>query len=173
MITKIKEIGIDYSTDKAFVTFELDNKDYLKALEELKNQDTDLEMKVDKYRRQRTLDQNAMMWVLIGKLSDKMKIPKEKIYYRLIKDVGAYEVVPIRNDAVGRFRQTWRKNGLGWLTETTPSKLEGYTNVVTYFGSSSLNTAEFSKLIDFLLEECEEQNIPTYTREQIMSARRN
>lgn len=172
MTGKIKDLGIDYSTTKAFVTFEIENKEYLKQLEELRNSEKPLEMKIDYEKKQRTLDQNAMLWSIIGMLSKKLGIPKEKIYYHLIKEMSVTDIVPIRNDAVGRFRTTWRRNGLGWLTETIPSKLDGFTNVVCYYGSSALSTVEFSHLIDLLLQECSEQGIIVPTKEEILKLRR-
>lgn len=91
----------------------------------LKQDDTKLyEIKIVK--KKRSLDSNAYAWVLLGKLQDKLHIPKEEIYQDLIKNIGSYEIVPVKNEAVERFRQAWSKNGLGWITETMKSKLERF-----------------------------------------------
>lgn len=91
----------------------------------LKQDETKLyEVKIVK--KKRSLDSNAYAWVLLGKLQDKLHIPKEDIYRDLIKNIGSYEIVPVRNEAVERFRQAWSKNGIGWITETMKSKLERF-----------------------------------------------
>lgn len=132
-------------------------------------QDRTKQYEVKEYKQKRSLDSNAYAWVLLGKLQDKLNIPKEELYRNLIKDIGSYEIVPVKNEAVEKFRQAWSKNGLGWITETVKSKLDGFTNVLTYYGSSSYNTSEMTRLIELLVQECKEQGIETKTPAEIKS----
>lgn len=60
----------------------------------------------------------------------------------------------ILNDAVDEFDGYWRRQGLGWITERAPSKLNNCTNVLCYCGISTYTKEEMSKLIDGLLAEC-------------------
>ena len=92
----------------------------------LLEQDKEKQFEIKEYRKKRSLDSNAYAWVLLGKLQDSLKIPKEDIYRDLIKNIGSYEIVPVKDEAVDRFRQAWSKNGLGWITETMKSKLERF-----------------------------------------------
>ena len=92
----------------------------------LLDQDKTKQYEVKVYKPKRSLDSNAYAWVLLGKLQDKLHIPKEGIYRDLIRNIGSYEIVPVRDEAVEKFRQAWSKNGLGWITETTKSKLERF-----------------------------------------------
>lgn len=92
----------------------------------LLDQDKNKQYEVKVYKPKRSLDSNAYAWVLLGKLQDKLHIPKEEIYRDLIRNIGSYEIVPVRDEAVEKFRQAWSKNGLGWITETTKSKLERF-----------------------------------------------
>ena len=105
-------------------------------------QDKTKKYEIKEYKEKRSLDANAYAWVLLGKLQDKLHIPKEEIYRDAIRNIGSYEVIPIKNEAVEKFRQAWSKKGLGWITETTKSKLDGYTNVIAYYGSSIYDTKE-------------------------------
>lgn len=89
-------------------------------------QDKTKQYEVKEYREKRSLDSNAYCWVLLGKLQDKLHISKEDIYRDLIRNIGSYEIVPVKNEAVEKFRQAWSKNGLGWITETTKSKLKRF-----------------------------------------------
>ena len=47
------------------------------------------------------------------------------------------------------------------------SKIEGCTNVVLYFGSSTYDSKQMSDLIDRLISEAKELGIETDTPEQI------
>ncbi len=87
-------------------------------------QDSSKQYEIKEVKERRSLDSNAYCWVLLGKLQNKLHIPKEEIYRNLIKEIGSYEIVPVRNKAVERFSKAWSKNGIGWITETMKSKLE-------------------------------------------------
>lgn len=139
------------------------------VIQYLFNQDKTKKFEVKEYKEKRSLDSNAYAWVLLGKLQDKLHIPKEDIYKDLIRNIGSYVIVPIKDEAVERFRQSWSKNGLGWITETMKSKLEGFTNVVTYYGSSVYNTAEMSRLIELIVQECKQLDIETKSQAEIDS----
>ena len=163
----ITDLNIDFDTLKPKITILLDTNNK-EVVEELKNENK-LNIELKKYRKKRSLDSNAYAWVLLGELQNVLNIPKEEIYRDLIKSIGSYEVIPVKNEAVEKFRQAWSKNGLGWVTETTKSKLEGFTNIITYYGSSSYNTKEMTRLIDLLVEECKQFGIETKPKEEIES----
>ena len=81
--------------------------------------------------------------------------------------------MPIRNEAVDKFISNWGRNNdgkqrLGWICDILgDSKIEGYTNVCAYYGSSTYDSKQMSDLIDNIIFECEEQGIPTKTPEEI------
>lgn len=132
-------------------------------------QDKTKKYEVKEYKEKRSLDANAYAWVLLGKLQDKLHIPKEEIYRDAIKNIGSYEVIPIKNEAVEKFRQAWGKKGLGWITETTKSKLDGYTNVLAYYGSSIYDKKEMTRFIEQIIQECEQLDIETKSKAEIDS----
>ncbi len=163
----IEDISIDYKTQKPKILLMLNERESLSSIEELKEDKLSIEIK--KYKNKRSLDANAYMWVLISKLEEKLNISKDIIYKDAIRNIGVYEVIPVKNEAVERFIEAWTKNGLGWVCETTKSKLEGYTNILAYYGSSTYNTAEMSRLIDFVVQECKQLNIETMSRTELDS----
>ena len=145
-------------------------KSALRAFEGLT--DKPLTVTIKEYREKRSLSQNAYLWVLLDKIGAKVNRSKEDVYKIFVKDFGVFEVLPIRNDAVERFNRNWSKNGLGWFTEDLgESKLDGYTKLIAYYGSSTYNTAEMKRLIDAVLYECEEQGIDTMPLKDIMLLR--
>ncbi len=92
----------------------------------LLEQNKDKQYEVKEHKQKRSLDSNAYAWILLGELQNKLHIKKEDIYRDLIRNIGSYEIIPVKNEAVERFRQAWSKNGIGWITETMKSKLERF-----------------------------------------------
>jgi len=121
-------------------------------------------VKVTKQKKKRSLDSNAYFWILVDKLSQKLNISKEDIYRNAIRNIGGVsEVVCVRNDAVEKLRSGWEKNGIGWQTDTMPSKIAGCTNVVLYYGSSTYNQEQMTRLIDNIVQDCKAVGIETLT----------
>ncbi len=46
----------------------------------------------------RSLTQNAYSWVLIGEMADKLRLSKEEVYHRLLRDYSQGIVVSLRAD---------------------------------------------------------------------------
>ena len=123
------------------------------------------EADLKEHRKKRSLDANAYAWTLLGKLANKVGLPKEEVYREIIKDVGGnYEVLPIRNDAVDKWISNWSSKGIGWVCDILgESKLDGYTNVITYYGSSTYDSLQMSRLINLIQDECKQHGIEVMT----------
>ena len=171
---KIDALNIDLITGKTLLTLEVNEKETVKQGYDSLNFCEKLSIKLSKYREKRSNDANSYFWVLCGKLAAKTKQNKIDIYRELIRDIGDnFEILPIRNEAVNKFVSNWGKNNdgkkrLGWICDILgDSKIEGYTNVCAYYGSSTYDSKQMSDLIDSIIFECKEQGIPTETPEEI------
>lgn len=123
---------------------------------------------IERKRKKRSTDANAYFFTLADKLTERLNIPKTEIYRNYIKEIGGVsEVVCVKTDAVEKLCEGWRHNGLGWQTDTVPSKIDGCTNVILYYGSSTYNTEQMSRLIDLVVEDCKVQGIETRTPDEI------
>lgn len=119
-------------------------------------------------KKRRSLDANAYCWVLLDKLAYTLQKPKTEIYKQYIREIGGNsETVCVVNEAVGKLRQSWEDHGLGWLTDTMASKIEGCTCVILYFGSSTYDTKQMSRLINMIVEDCKAQGIETMTPSEL------
>lgn len=128
----------------------------------LYSQDKDKEFEIKEVKKKRSLNANAYAWHLIGEISKAVRLPKEEIYKNMIKKLGKYEVLPIKNEAVETFMKAWQNKGVGWICEILgESKIEDYTNVVAYYGSSIYDTKEMSILLDEIVQEAINLEIPT------------
>lgn len=158
---RIVDLSRDYKTGAARLTVETESNIF-KAAEELFN--TDLNCRIVRFRKRRTLDANAYFWVLLDKLSENQNIPKTDIYRSYIKNIGGNNtVVCVPDKAVDDLRTGWEHNGIGWQTDVVPSKIEGCTNVILYYGSSTYDSEQMSRLIDMVIQDCEAVGITTMT----------
>lgn len=152
-------INLDGTITATFST----DKSNLKSLDELPI-GKELVISVKEYRPKRSLTQNAYLWAVLGEMASVVGNTKEEVYKAYIRDYGVYEVLPIKNIAVDAFVSKWGKNGLGWFCEDIgESKLDGYTKIIAYFGSSTYNTQEMSRIIDAVVEDAKEMGIQTMT----------
>lgn len=140
--------------------------DFREVWDELR--DSELEVTVKKYRKRRSLDANAYFFVLADKVAAAMGTTKEEVYRHCIREIGGVsDTVCVRNEAVEHLREVWGQNGLGWQSETFPSKIEGCTNVVLYYGSSTYDTAQMARLIDNIIQDCKQLGIETATPDEL------
>ena len=133
------------------------------------NQDREKKFEIKEHKKKRSLDANAYCWVLLQKIADKLNSSKEEIYRRIIKEKGTFEILPIKDEAINTFINAWQEHGIGWICETTKSKLDGYTNVIAYYGSSTYDTKQMAYFIDYIVEEAKELDIETMTPNELES----
>ena len=133
-----------------------------------KHKDKLYSLEVKEYRKKRSLDANAYCWVLIHKLADVMRIEPIEVYRQAIQDIsGNSEVIPIKEEAVEQFKTAWSHNGLGWIVKDMgKSKLQGYRNLMVYYGSSVYNTKQMSDLIESLVQDCKALDIDVMTERE-------
>lgn len=113
--------------------------------------------------------QIGYLWSLLGELQEKLKIPKEDLYRKYIYDCGAFDTYCMQEKAVDTFIKTWTSQGLGWVCDTTKSKIDGCVNVLAYRGTSDYTKKEMSVLLSQVVDDCIEQGIPTKRKEDIDS----
>ena len=165
---RIVGANINFMTNKPRLTLEVNELNDFKQLVDDMNGCEKLSIEIKPYRARRSLDANAYAWVLMDKLASKMTMAKKDIYRDYIKHIGGNsETVCVKNSAVERLCDGWAKNGIGWQTDTFPSKLEGCTNVILYYGSSTYDTAQMSRLLDLIVQDCKQLGIPTETPDEI------
>ena len=121
-----------------------------------------LSVDIKAHRNRRSTDANAYCWVLCQKIAEVIGSTRELVYQTFIREVGQFQQVPVKNDAVERWMEIWKGKGIGWFSEVErESKLQGYTVVRSYYGSSVYDTREMSVLIDEIVTECQGLGIET------------
>ena len=142
------------------------SSDFRPLFDELAGKELDVEIK--QHRKKRSLSANAYCWVLVDKIAARSGVDKTSVYRETIRNIGGVsDIVCCQDRAVEALRSGWQAHGVGWITETIPSKLEGCTNVILYYGSSTYDTAQMSRLIDLLVMEAKELGIETATPQEL------
>ena len=142
------------------LTISTRDKVVINLWDELHESEVNATMK--KWHKKRSLDANAYFWTLADKLAEKLGTSKLEVYRECIRGIpGVSDVVCAQDRTVERLTREWKRQGLGWFTELEPSKIEGCTNVVFYYGSSSYDSKQMAALIDHIIEDCRAVDIET------------
>ena len=145
--------------------------DFTEQFDELKDFDVDIEIK--KHRKMRSNEANKYCWVLCEKIAqrlsdEKVKHTKIDVYREAIREIGVWVDKELDPDTAKTFSTAWEMLGTGWLTEQVDYSKNGENVIIRfYYGSSRYNSKQMSRLIDNLVQDCQELGIETDTPEQI------
>lgn len=165
----ITDTAIDLNTSKLKISLVLDTNNKDDVLK-LKNEDK-LNIDLKKYRQKRSLDANSYCWVLCDKIAKKMSkdgtlFSKEDIYKDSVHNFGVFIPFIVEEKAFEKFKEVWEKQGLGYQVQET-SRKNKCVRVNCYYGSSSYDTKEMSRLVDSLVQEAQTLGIETRPQEEI------
>lgn len=153
--------------NRPLITLRVADRTFLNS-EFLDGRELDLSLK--EFKPRRSLNANAYMWALIGKIAEAMRISQDEVYHKVLCDYGTFDtdggvtqILSIRADA----------KLTGWLyIHTKPIKtvdLEGkkFTHYALIKGSSDYNTREMSFLLDGVIYEAKELGIEVMPPEEL------
>lgn len=162
--------NIDIVSGKPRIELQINEKsDFLEQFDGIKDIPV-LDIQIAPHRKKRSLDANAYAWVLIDKLAECNGVTKEEVYREAIRNVGGNSsIVCVESGKSDELRAGWAKHGLGWITEVMPSKIMGCVNMILYYGSSTYDTAQMSRLINNLVQDCDALGIQTKTPNEIVN----
>ena len=123
----------------------------------------DCEITIKKASKRRSLTANKFCWALCSDIGKALNPPlaKEDVYRKAIKAVGVYTPYPLKNEDVETVMARWKSHGEGWFIEVVDdSKLEGYKLIHMYYGTSTYTADEMRTLIDWLVDQAEQMQIP-------------
>lgn len=121
-------------------------------------QDRDRTFTVKERREKRSLTQNAYYWALNGKLADKLRMSRDEMHFHLLKGYAPCEVMTV-------LKTVPLEDYFKYAEVFAEGHLNGkeYNHVRIYKGSSKMDSAEFARLLDGTIQECEQQGIQTMT----------
>lgn len=166
----ITDINIDYKTRKSKISLLLDTKE-IEVVEQLKNENK-LNVDIKKYRKKRSLNANNYFWKLLQELCELADIDPIEEYKRRVKQLGIFKRLKIMTEDVKTVEKIWTDRGIAWFCEIADTEYIGDTEfkiINAYYGSSSFNSKQMSRLIDGVVQDCKVYGIETKTPEEIES----
>ena len=125
-------------------------------------QDRETIFEIKEFKKHRTLTQNAYLWKLVNEIANKVNKTKEDIYLQMLKDYGQSEIISmLSNINPNGYFKYYEPIGTGIVNN------KEFTHYRLYKGSSEYNTLEMKYLLDGVIQEAENLDIPTLTQEQI------
>lgn len=116
------------------------------------------------YRPHRSLDANAYAWVLMEQIAQATGSSKDEVYLLMLERYGVFTHLVVKPAVVARVKEQWRTvRELGEVTVNGKSGIQ----LQCYFGSSSYDSKEMSRLIDGIVWECKQLDIETMTPQEL------
>ncbi len=120
----------------------------------------ELEIKI--HREKRSLDANAALWKMLSMMAEKLKTSKDELYLTMLQRYGVFTHVIVKPSMVDRIKAEWRT-----VVELGEVNINGRTGIQLqcYFGSSQLDSKEFSVLLQGVIDEAKELGIEFISKE--------
>lgn len=135
-----------------FTGTKVDIQQFLYNLEK----DTIYDIKIDRHKNKRSLDANAYSWVLQNEIANVLRLSKEEIHERMLKEYGQRDYVSMLasikpSDYFKYYEEvgTYRQNN------------NTFKSYLIFKGTSQYNSKEMSIFIDGLVQEAKNLGIKT------------
>lgn len=125
---------------------------------------------IEPHKEKRSKDANALCWALCTEIAEKIRKEKEDVYRDAITQMTVYKDFCLTEDEAATFKAAWHKLGTGWVTEQVDYDADGdHVIIRAYYGSSTYNTKQMSRLIDILMEDARAVGVVTPDEDRIRS----
>lgn len=169
---ELLDISRDWKTGKTRLLFEVDGS----PEEAEKYTGKKLRLKAVEWRDKRSLDANRYYWVLLSKLAGALKVSNAYMHNFMLRAYGqpdlydekkAYIVLPDTDDTEKKAMEsdTYHIKPTSEVKMGRDGKM--YRTYYLLRGSSSYDTAEMSRLIDGLVDECKDAGIETLPPDEL------
>ena len=158
----IKELNIDYQTGKALLTLSVNQKQSaINCWDELHHAEK-ISIKIDKHREKRSLNANNYAWALLTEIGNVMRLSKEDVYLKMLKDYGQSEMISVKaNIPIGEYIKYYDEAGESTLNGTL------FKHYRVYKGSSEFTKEEMAIFLDGVVAEAKDLNIDVRTPDEI------
>lgn len=110
-------------------------------------------LSIEKEKKPRSNDQNRLMWELCQRIAEAIDVKRNEVYREIIRDYGDYVTVRVGRADAALVSNEWQAKGIGWITECESA--DGDDLVLRlYQGSSTYDTAQMTRVINALMDEC-------------------
>ncbi len=167
---ELTEVSLDFKTSKGKLALLIDTRD-MEVLELLSNlKEIKLDIEIKKHVEKRSGKSNRYFWELLEQVCEIKHLDKLTEYKRRVKELGIFRVSKIESKDFATLKKTWENWGEAWFCEVGDTEFIGDTEfkiVFLYYGSSSFDKKQMSRLIDNLVQDCKAMGIETKSPEEI------
>ena len=156
---RLVDVSTDFISKKMRVTFELDSMCDPQEL-----QDKDLRLTAKIWRNKRSLDANGLLWVCLDKIASALNTDKWDVYLLMLKRYGKFTYILVKPNAVEYTKTIWRESEVIGEVDVNGTKS---VQMLCYFGSSTYDTKEFSRLLDGVISEMKDMGLETPAQEEM------
>lgn len=160
---KILNIQRDFFTGRFQISFSVNEPHAINNINNLCEVEK-LSVEVKKYRKKRSLDANALLWLCLGRIAEALQTDKWSVYLLMLKRYGKYTYGCFKPNVVEALKLQWRECEVVGEIEINGQKA---VQMLFYFGSSTYDTKEFSVLLDGVISEMKEMGIEAPTSEEM------
>ena len=126
-----------------------------------------LDITVKEHRERRSKDANALLWACLGEIASAIHMDKWEAYLMMLKRYGKFTYIAVRPHVVEAVKKQWRECE---VVGNTYVGGEQTVQMLCYFGSSTYDTKEMSRLLDGVISEMEQMNLPRPTSAEMKRA---
>ena len=120
------------------------------------NKNEEIEVK----KKKRSKNSNSYFWEMLQQLCFELNLDVIQEYRKRVKELGVFQTFELDTKNLATFEFVWCSRGKGWFTEKV-DEIGNKTILNAYYGSSSYNSKQMSRLIDNLVQDCKEVGIQT------------
>ena len=124
--------------------------------------DEEIEVK----KKKRSKKANAYYWSLLQELCFELNLDVIQEYKNRVKELGIFQTFVLDTKNLPTFDYLWSNNGIAYFTEKVEEN-GNKTTINAYYGSSSYNSKQFSRLLDNLIQDCKSVGIQTLDEKEI------
>lgn len=123
-------------------------------LEKYKNKDLDISFV--QHRARRSLDANACLWACLGDIAKAINQDNWSVYLLMLERYGKFTHILVKPEVVEAVRLQWRETKIVGETQVDGKPM---VQMLCFFGSSTYDSAEFSRLLNGVISEMQDMHL--------------
>lgn len=154
---KVLNITKDWESNQYQITFSVNEASAMKNIDEIRRCEK-LSVKAKKYRDKRSDLANKFLWGCLSDIAKAMTPPEDvwDVYLRMLKRYGEFVYIAVKPEMVESTKRVWRETQVVGEIEVDGEKR---VEMLCFYGSSSLDTKQFSVLLDGVISEMEQMEL--------------
>nr|DAF43038.1 MAG TPA: NinB protein [Siphoviridae sp. ct0Go27] len=149
---RVTGLEIPFRAEHPIISFEIQASP--EDLEKYKNKDLDISFV--QHRARRSLDANACLWACLGDIAKAINQDNWSVYLLMLERYGKFTHILVKPEVVEAVRLQWRETKIVGETKVDGKPM---VQMLCFFGSSTYDSAEFSRLLNGVISEMQDMHL--------------